>query len=201
MFKSIRFVFTSILFVSTSMPFVLAQANSPAAAVEVRREDNALLPIPGAVLYNNVYGKGNITNYRQSVRTLGVQDSLPRYSRSSAAPGSHGSPADLDGGYSGPLFSGAQPSSVGFTEQSAFRHYLYALRQQVLRAAQTTFDDAVDGHRRTLDDAETTLRTLGSAGIRGQQRDFTAMLDVNRAALELFVSLRGPMLRREWGNI
>lgn len=110
-------------------------------------------------------------------------------------------PADLDGGYSTPLFSGAQPSSVGFTEQSAFRHYLYALRQQVLRGSQTTFDEAVDGHRRTLDDAETTLRVLGSAGIRGQQRDFTAMLDVNRAALELFISLRGPMLRREWGNI
>jgi hypothetical protein len=110
-------------------------------------------------------------------------------------------PADLDGGYSTPLFSGAQPSSVGFTEQSAFRHYLYALRQQVLRVPQTTFDEAVDGHRRTLDDAETTLRVLGSAGIRGQQRDFTTMLDVNRAALELFISLRGPMLRREWGNI
>jgi hypothetical protein len=40
-------------------------------------------------------------------------------------------------------------------------HYLYALRQQVLRAPQTTFDEAVDGHRRTLDDAETTLRYLG----------------------------------------
>jgi hypothetical protein len=110
-------------------------------------------------------------------------------------------PADLDGGYTGVLFSGAQPSSVGFTEQSAFRHYLYALRQQVLRAPQTTFDEAVDGHRRTLDEAEATLRVLGSAGIRGQQRDFTAILDVNRAALELFVSLRGPMLRREWNNI
>ena len=87
------------------------------------------------------------------------------------------------------------PLPVGFAEQSAFRHYLHALRQQVRVQAQTTsFDEAVDGHRRTLDDAETTLRVnLGSAGIRGQQRDFT-VLDVNRAALELFVSLRGPML-------
>ena len=67
MFKSILFVFTSILFVSTSILLVLAQANPPVAPVDVRTEDNALLPIPGAVLYNNVYGKGNITNYRQSV--------------------------------------------------------------------------------------------------------------------------------------
>jgi hypothetical protein len=51
----------------TSILFVLAQAGLPAAPVDVRKEDNALLPISGAVLYNNVYGKGDITNYRQSV--------------------------------------------------------------------------------------------------------------------------------------
>jgi hypothetical protein len=51
----------------TSILFVLAQAGLPAAPVDVRKEDNALLPISGAVLYNNVYGKGGITNYRQSV--------------------------------------------------------------------------------------------------------------------------------------
>jgi hypothetical protein len=60
MFKPILFVFTSIL-------FALAQATPPAAPVDVRTEDSALLPIPGAVLYNNVYGKGDIANCRQSV--------------------------------------------------------------------------------------------------------------------------------------
>jgi hypothetical protein len=67
MFKSILFVFTPILLVSTSLLFVFAQATPPAAPVEARTEDSALLPIPGAVLYNNVYGKGDIANYRQSV--------------------------------------------------------------------------------------------------------------------------------------
>ena len=110
-------------------------------------------------------------------------------------------PADLDGGYVTPLFSGAQPSSVGFAEQSAFRHYLYALHQQGLHSAKATFDKTVDDHRRALDDAEAELRVLRPAGIRGQQRDFSSLLDVNRAALELLVSLRGPMLRREWNNI
>ncbi|MGA2186872.1 MAG: hypothetical protein ABSH47_28015 [Bryobacteraceae bacterium] len=60
MFKSILFVFTPLL-------FVFAQTSPPAASVEVRKEDSALLPIPGAVLYNNVYGKGDIANYRQLV--------------------------------------------------------------------------------------------------------------------------------------
>ena len=67
MFKSTLFGFTSILLVSTSLLFVCAQATPPAAPVEVRAEDSALLPIPGAVLYNNVYGKGDISNYKQSV--------------------------------------------------------------------------------------------------------------------------------------
>ena len=47
--------------------FVLAQASLPAASVDMRTEDSGLLPIAGAVLYNNVYGKGDIRNYRQSV--------------------------------------------------------------------------------------------------------------------------------------
>jgi len=60
-------MFTSILFTFTSILLVIALASSPASPVEVRTEDSALLPIPGAVLYNNVYGKGGITNYRQLV--------------------------------------------------------------------------------------------------------------------------------------
>ena len=56
MFKPILFLFTSILLVSASILFVVAQAAPPAAPAEVRTEDNALLPIPAAVLYNNVYG-------------------------------------------------------------------------------------------------------------------------------------------------
>jgi hypothetical protein len=55
------------MLVSASILFVVAQATPPAAPVEVRTEDNALLPIPGAVLYNNVYGKGDIVNYKQSI--------------------------------------------------------------------------------------------------------------------------------------
>ena len=51
----------------TPILFVLAQAGLPAAPVDVRKEDSALLPFSGAVLYNNVYGKGDIANYRQLV--------------------------------------------------------------------------------------------------------------------------------------
>jgi hypothetical protein len=46
---------------------VSAQVNARVVPVEVRTEDSALLPIPGAVLDNNVYGKGNIANYKQPI--------------------------------------------------------------------------------------------------------------------------------------
>jgi hypothetical protein len=51
----------------TSILFVLAQASLPAAPADVRQEDSALLPFEGAVLYNNVFGKGDIKSYRQLV--------------------------------------------------------------------------------------------------------------------------------------
>jgi hypothetical protein len=36
-------------------------------STSILSDDSALLPIPGAVLYNNVYGKDDIANYRQLV--------------------------------------------------------------------------------------------------------------------------------------
>jgi len=107
-------------------------------------------------------------------------------------------PADLNGGYVDPLFSGAQPSSVDWTEQAAFRHYLHSLRCQVLSAERQTFDDTVIEHESLLNTAESLLNMLAAAGIRGQKRDFQDIIDVNRAALSVLISTRGPMLRRKW---
>lgn len=110
-------------------------------------------------------------------------------------------PADLDGGYVANLFGGAQPSTVGFTEQAAFRHYLYTLRKQTLGVDQTSFDAAVGNHHTMLDDAERILQRLRGSNVSGQLRDFGQIIDVNRAALGLLVSLRGPTLRRNWNSL
>jgi len=67
MFKQILFVGISILFLSAPISSVLAQTNSMDIPLEVRSEDSVLLTIPGAILDNNVYGKGTITNYKQSI--------------------------------------------------------------------------------------------------------------------------------------
>ena len=107
----------------------------------------------------------------------------------------------FDNAYVQPLFAGAQPSSVGFTEQSAFRHYLHCLRLQAQAASQTTFDATVSAHHTLLDAVERRLKALSSAGISGQLRDFRNIIDCNRGALAAFVATRGPMLRHHWSSL
>ena len=107
-------------------------------------------------------------------------------------------PPELDGGYARHLFEGPQPTTIGYSEQLAFRHYLHALRGQVRALEHTSYDEALTAQETLLDGAEDLLRTLGSVGIRGQQRDFANAVDVNRAALVLVDSMRGPILRRQW---
>lgn len=110
-------------------------------------------------------------------------------------------PTELDGGYSGHLFEGPQPTTVGFTEQLAFRHYLHALRGQVRALQHASYDESLAAQDDLFDGAEHLLGTLRSAGVRGQQRDFSDCIDVNRAALALVDSMRGPMLRRRWKKL
>jgi hypothetical protein len=108
---------------------------------------------------------------------------------------------DLDGGFATPMFSGVAPSSVGFTEQGAFRHYLHAFRGQVLGSVRDSFDETCSTHYRLLDEASDLLLRLAAGGIRGQRRDFLDIVDVNRAALGLIRSIRGAMLRRSWARL
>jgi hypothetical protein len=110
-------------------------------------------------------------------------------------------PAGLDGGFVASLFSGAQPSSIPFSEQAAFRHYLHCLRGQCASATGTSFDATVANQEQLLSDAEGLLQRLAPSGIRGQLRDFGEIIDVNRAALELFKTLRGAVLRRRWSTL
>jgi len=110
-------------------------------------------------------------------------------------------PRALDGGFVSQLFSGVQPSSVPFSEQAAFRHYLHCLRGQCANATASTFDGTVAIQEQLLDDAEALLQRLVPAGIVGQLRDFGEIVDVNRAALGLFKSIRGAVLRRRWAAL
>jgi len=110
-------------------------------------------------------------------------------------------PPSFDGGFATPLFGGAQPTTVGFSEQLAFRHYLHCLRVQTQEATKASFDETVAHHRTMLDEARQLLTMLQTSGVRGQLRDFADIIDVNEAAMAVLLTTRGAMLRRRWASL
>jgi hypothetical protein len=107
-------------------------------------------------------------------------------------------PAPHCGDYADILFSGAQPSTTDYTEQISFRHYLSSLRCQAIDAKKATFSETADQHNGLLDSAESLIRGLHQSGVRGQDRDFGTIIDVNRAAIQALRNTRGFVLDRTW---
>lgn len=99
------------------------------------------------------------------------------------------------------LFEGAQPSTVGFGESLAFRHYLKSLHGQVAASGLATFEETMAWHRQALETAEELLTRLHAAGVRGQLRDFSECIEANRSALDVLQNRRGPLLRRRWAQL
>ncbi len=100
--------------------------------------------------------------------------------------------------YADLLFSGPAPTSVKWTEPSAFRHYLTSLRGQARQLTATSYVDALSAQDTLLTRAEKLLPRLRKAGVLSTVRDFTPIIDVNRAALITLDNARGSLLRRSW---
>jgi hypothetical protein len=110
-------------------------------------------------------------------------------------------PTEYSSPYAAPLFAGVQPSSTGFGEREAFRHYLHCLRHQARQARRATFDETLAHHRQLLDSGEQLVTLLSSRGVLSQGRGFGEIFDVVRSALTMFEATRGPTLRRAWGRL
>lgn len=110
-------------------------------------------------------------------------------------------PPEMSDEFAAPLFGTVQPTSISWSEQFAFRHYLCSLHSQVAAAHRSTFAATVQNHLALLDVAENALRQLHKMGVRGQNRDFGESIDANRAAIELLRSNRGAILERNWNSI
>ncbi|MBX9951141.1 MAG: hypothetical protein K2Y39_18375, partial [Candidatus Obscuribacterales bacterium] len=109
--------------------------------------------------------------------------------------------AIYDDQYVATLFQDARGVSVGITEQASFRHYLSCLHKQVKLADASSFDDAVILHAARLQTAKGLLSQLSQKGIKGQNRDYSEIIDVDEVAIEVFKSTRGPTLRRQWSQL
>lgn len=110
-------------------------------------------------------------------------------------------PAAYGSTYAAPLFSGVQPSSVGFGEPEAFRHYLQCVLHQARGARATTFDATLTSLRQMLDAAERQGRLLARSGVLPQLRGFSEAFDPVRSALSALEATRGSLLRRAWASL
>ncbi|MFA7339639.1 MAG: hypothetical protein WC028_22850 [Candidatus Obscuribacterales bacterium] len=111
-------------------------------------------------------------------------------------------PAAFGSSFADSLFVGVgRPSLVGLNERNSFLHYLQCLNVQTAQSRLSTFDATVDAYNQMLDSAEQFLSLLHDQGVRGQNRDFSEIIDVNRAAIATLKSTRGPMLKRKWGSL
>lgn len=114
---------------------------------------------------------------------------------SMAPPGAYGST------YAAPLFSGVQPSSVGFGEPEAFRHYLQCMLHQTRGIRGPTFDVTMTSLRHLLDTSERQARQLQASGVLSQGRSFSDAFDPVRSALLSLEATRGATLRRAWMSL
>lgn len=99
------------------------------------------------------------------------------------------------------LFSNAIPTSTAYCEKLAHRHYLYCLRKQCESMANLSYKETFFTQQIMLETADKLLTALRDKGIRGQDRDFGEIIDVNRAALAAHDSVFGFVLQKEWDNI
>lgn len=104
----------------------------------------------------------------------------------------------FDSPYSDILFSGIQPTTVNFNEGSAFKHYLQCLKVQTELSSKSTYLDTKASLLIQLETANGLLQDFQENGIRGRDRDFSKVLDINISALDAFHRLRGMMSQYSW---
>lgn len=89
------------------------------------------------------------------------------------------------------------PTSVNYTNEMSFFHYLYCLNLQVKDAvAAKTFLGRLKKCRTMMNEAKKILEFLHKHRVNGQNRDFMDIFAVNATALDLFEDQAGPLLSR-----
>jgi len=107
-------------------------------------------------------------------------------------------PAIMENPFSSMLFSGVTPSSTGYSETNSHLHYLHCLKVQCELSTRITYDETRDAHQVLLETAAHLTNGLRNERIRGQDRDFSDIVDVIEAAISLFDKEYGFAMSQEW---
>lgn len=90
------------------------------------------------------------------------------------------------------------PSTTGFNETDAFKHYLCCLRHQVALLDKESYKASFDSYEMVLETAEREIERLEKAGVYAQARSFRDVIDVNRAAIAQLDKNHGFALNMSW---
>ena len=93
------------------------------------------------------------------------------------------------------------PSTTGFNETDAFKHYLCCLRHQVELLNKASYKEAFMSYEMLLETAEREIERLEKAGVYAQARSFRDVIDVNRAAITQLDKNYGFSLGMSWNNM
>ena len=110
-------------------------------------------------------------------------------------------PAPMANEFCRVLFGGAMPSATNYKEGDSFKHYLHCLRVQCDLAGKASYTDTRDAQFAQLETAARILNGLHNERIKGQDRDFGEIVDVNEAAIQIFNKEYGFVMAREWGAL
>lgn len=103
--------------------------------------------------------------------------------------------------YADILFSGAQPTTVNFSEREAFRHYLSCLRKQCMETSKQSYSETKAYLQMLFETALDLSEHFRQKGVRAKHRDFRNVGDSSIAAIDAFDSLRGFAFGARWNSI
>ena len=103
--------------------------------------------------------------------------------------------------YSKVLFEGEMPSSTNYKEGDSFKHYLHCLKTQCEFVSKPSYNETRDTQFAQLETAARLIDGLHTERIKGQDRDFREIIDVNEAAIQIFDKEFGFAMSQEWGSL
>jgi hypothetical protein len=110
-------------------------------------------------------------------------------------------PESMRNDFSNVLFGDALPSSTGYSEADSHRHYLHCLKLQCATSSRATYEETRSALIALLGTAARLTAGLRNWKIKGQDRDFSEIVDVIEAAISVFDEEFGFVLSREWGSM
>jgi hypothetical protein len=107
-------------------------------------------------------------------------------------------PPLMENAYSKVLFGGAMPSSTDYKEGMSVKHYLHCLKVQCELSSKPAYEETRDALFAQLETAAHIINGLHNYKINGQGRDFSEIVDVNEAAIQIFDKEFGFAMSQEW---